>query len=79
MRIDKPNTMLEGMKQALLQAYGLTVEEARKQFQSAKIRENETAAQFVVRLSNYLTLWIEKDRIEDTADGIKDLLLRTQF
>ena len=79
MRIDQPHRTYEEMKNALLQAYGLTAETARYQFYGAKIRENETAAQFVVRLTNFLGLWMEKDGTENTVEGIKDLLIRSQF
>ena len=79
MRIDQPYRTYESVKGALLQAYSLTAEQVRKQFQSTKVQEQETAAQFVVRITNYLSLWIEKDGAENTVDSIKDLLLRTQF
>ncbi|MPC57098.1 hypothetical protein E2C01_051072 [Portunus trituberculatus] len=82
----KPLNILEaatrnyaGMKKALLQAYGKTVEGVRSQFQSAMLQDKETVSQFHARLASYLDQWIEKDETPKTVVGIRDLMLRTQL
>lgn len=67
------------MKSALMRAYGLTVDDAKLQFNRAMMQDRETATQFLVRLSGYLDQWLEKDGTPDTKEGIRDLVLRFQL
>ncbi|XP_076028738.1 uncharacterized protein LOC143017759 [Oratosquilla oratoria] len=69
----------EGMKKALLLAYGKTLEDARDQYQRAVLQDKETVAQFCARLKSYLDHWMEKDETPQTVEGLRDLMLRTQL
>ena len=64
---------------ALLKRYQLTEEGFRQKFRTSKQEVGETAGQFVVRLTNYLTRWMELGRVSATYEGLKDLILREQF
>ena len=47
---------------------------------SAPLRGNRRKCfEFAIRLDNYLTRWIELSKVEESFDGLKDLLLREQF
>ena len=39
----------------------------------------ETAGQFMVRLSNYLSRWMELGKVNETYDSLRNLILREQF
>ncbi|XP_045106677.1 centrosomal protein of 63 kDa-like [Portunus trituberculatus] len=78
-RLEAATRNYAGMKKALLQAYGKTVEDARSQFQSAMLQDKETVPQFHARLASYLDQWLEKDETPKIVDGIRDLMLRTQL
>ncbi|KAK3881580.1 hypothetical protein Pcinc_013962 [Petrolisthes cinctipes] len=78
-RLDSTARDYENMKKALLQAYGLTVDDARNQFWRASLQDKETVAQFSARLTSYLDQWLEKAETPKTLEGVKDLLLRTQL
>ena len=78
-RLDQDSREYGDMKEALLAAYGKTVEELKRQFFSASLGEDETAIQFAARLKGYFEQWRRKDGAEDTVDGIRDLILRAQY
>ncbi|KAK4324414.1 hypothetical protein Pmani_004974 [Petrolisthes manimaculis] len=78
-RLDPDTRNYASMKKALLQAYGVTVDDARKQFLSASLQDKETVAQFSARLASHLDQWFDKAETPKTLEGIKDLLLRTQL
>ena len=78
-RLDEDARDYECMKEALLSAYGKSVEDLKKQFFSATLGDDETAIQFAARLKGYFEQWRRKDGAEDTAEGIKDLILRAQY
>lgn len=67
------------MKKALLDAYGMNVEQLKEQFFSARLKDDETPSQFAARLTGYKDHWREKDGSENTVEGVKDLILRAQF
>ena len=67
------------LKEALLKRYRLTQEGFRQKFRSAKPELGETAPQFVVRLDNLFTRWVDLAKADKNYDGVKDLLLREQF
>lgn len=71
--------LVKGVKDTLLKAYGLTSQEARRQYLQATLGEKETATQYLARLEGYLNVWVKKDQTPDTRDGLRDLMLRTQF
>ena len=64
---------------ALLKRYQLTEEGFRQKFRSSKQEVGETAGQFMVRLSNYLSRWMELGKVNETYDSLRDLILREQF
>ena len=64
---------------ALLKRYQLTEEGFRQKFRTSKQEVGETAGQFVVRLTNYLSRWMELGKVDETYEGLKDLILREQF
>ena len=78
-RIRGDSRTYEAMKQALLKAYGLSIEDTRKQFHNARIEANETAVQFLDRLLGHLDEWIAKDGTPDTKEGLRDLIIRSQL
>ena len=78
-RLDENSREYKDMKEALLSAYGKSVEELKRQFFAATLGDDETAVQFAARLKGYLEQWRRKDGAEDTAEGIKDLILRAQY
>ena len=78
-RLDEQSRKYEDMKNALLSAYGMSVDELKKQFFTASISDDETAIQFGARLKGYFEQWRRKDGADDTVEGIKDLIFRAQF
>jgi len=67
------------LKTALLRKYQLTAEGFRKQFYSARKEKGETASQFVCRITGYLDRWIQLAEIEQSFEGLKDLIVKEQF
>ena len=67
------------LKEALLQRFQLTVEGFRRKFRRGKPKEGETTVQFLARIENYLKRWINLAKIENTFEGVCDLLLREQL
>ena len=63
----------------LLKRCQLTEESFRQKFRSSKQETSETAGQFGVRLSNYLSRWMETDKVPENYEGLRDLILREQF
>ena len=67
------------LKRSLLQRFRLSEEGFREKFRGSKPVKGENPPQFVARLDNYLTRWMELARSPLTFDGLKDLVLREQF
>ncbi|XP_060079956.1 uncharacterized protein LOC132559365 [Ylistrum balloti] len=67
------------LKKALLRRYALTEEGFRVKFRDSKPEKGETAFQFVARLSRYLTRWTHMSEIEQSFEGLSDLLIRERF
>ena len=76
--VDQANDY-EILKEALLKRFHLTAVGFRQKFRETKPETGETAPQFIARLDNIFTRWIEMDKTEKIYDGIKDLVLREQF
>ena len=72
-------TDYDKLSDALLKRYQLTEEGFRQTFRSSKQEIGETAGQFVVRLSNYLSRWMELGKVTENYAGLRDLVLREQF
>ena len=69
----------EKLRDALLKRCQLTEEGFRQKFRTSKQETGETAGQFVIRLKNYLSRWMELGKIPESFEGLRDLLLREQF
>jgi len=67
------------LKVALLRKYELTAEGFRRKFYEVRREQSETAAQFTSRLMGYLDRWIQLVEIEQTFQGLKELMIREQF
>jgi len=67
------------LKAALLRKYELTAEGFRRKFYEVRREQSETAAQFTSRLMGYLDRWIQLAEIEQTFQGLKELMVREQF
>ena len=72
-------TDYDKLSDALLKRYQLTQEGFRQKFRSSKQETGEAADQFVVRLSKYLSSWMELGRVPENYEGLRDLILREQF
>ena len=67
------------LKMVLLNRYGLTAEGYRKKLRTARPETNETASQFITRLTGYLTRWVEQTKTEHSFKALCDLLIQEQF
>ena len=59
--------------------FQLTEEGLRVKFRTGRQESGETASQFVFRLSNYLSRWMELGKVPENYEGLGDLMLREQF
>jgi len=79
-RLAEPDaTDYDKLKATLLRRFDLTAEGFRKKFYQAKRDQDETAAQYVVRLTAYLDRWIQLAEVEQSYEGLKSLLVRERF
>ena len=62
-----------------MRRYDLTEEGYRHKFRTSKPEIDESADQFIVRLSTYLIRWLELSKIERSFDGLKNLIVKEQF
>ena len=67
------------MKLALLKRYDFTEFGYRRRFRDAKPEGQESPDQFIVRLKNYLTKWVKLAKVEESFDGVVELMVREQF
>ncbi len=67
------------LKAALLQRYNFTEQGYRQRFREARPEGCENPDQFVVRLRNYFSKWVELASVGDDFDGVVDLMVREQF
>lgn len=67
------------LKAALLRRYDMTEDGFKRKFHSCRPEVGETFSQFTVRLSSYLTRWIEMSKIDCTFESLVDLMLRDQI
>ena len=66
-------------KDALLRRYALTEDEFRKRFFVTGVTEGETVQQFMARLEQLFTKWIDASKIEQTYLNLKNLIIREGF
>ena len=69
----------ESLKLALLKRYDFTEFEYRRRFHNAKPEGQESPGQFIVRLKNYLTKWVKWAKVEESFDGMVELMVREQL
>ena len=69
----------ERLKLALLKRYDFTEFGYRRRFRDAKPDGQESPGQFIVRLKNYLTKWVKLAEVEESFDGVVELMVREQF
>jgi hypothetical protein len=69
----------EKLKKALLKRYQLTAEGFQKKFREDRPSEGESVYQFIARMKRYLQRWIDLSDIEQTFDGLCNLIIREQF
>ena len=62
-----------------MRRYDLTEDGYRRKFRTSKPEIDESADQFIVRLSTYLIRWLELSKIERSFDGLKNLIVKEQF
>ena len=67
------------VKEALLTRYELTEDGFRKKFRESLPENGESPQQFVNRISNYLMRWQNLSKVEETYEGLRDLILSEQF
>ena len=51
----------------------------REKFREARPEGHESPSQFIFRLKNYFTKWVELAEVEQTFVGVVDLIVRKQF
>lgn len=79
-RLSPPDSLnYDKLKDALLKRFQLTEEGFRSKFRSSKPEVGETSSQFVVRLEDYLSSWMDLAKVTQDYDGLRDLILREQF
>ena len=67
------------LKTALLRRFNFTEEGFKRKFHTAKPEINEAPAQFIARLSNYFSRWLDFSGIEKTFEALRDLMVREQY
>ena len=67
------------LKEALLKRFNLTEEGFKQKFRTAKPELNVAPAQFIARLDSYLMRWIELTGVEQSFDGLRQLMVREQY
>ena len=67
------------LKEALLIHYQLTQEDYRKKFHSGTQTSMETASQYLERLEHFFENWIRLSKIEESFEGLRELILVEKF
>ena len=67
------------LKKAILKRYQLTEEGFRTKFRESKPQAGETVFQYVARINRYFNRWIEMAEVEETVEGLSNLIIREQF
>ena len=73
------STDYDQLKGALLKRYGLTGEGYRKKLRESLPEPNETAGQFITRLTSYVTRWVDLTNTERSFEALRDLVIQEQF
>ncbi len=67
------------VKDALLQRYQVTEVGFRTNLFDSKTEITENAVEFLSRIDGYLTRWMQLVKVEETYEGLRDLLLKEQL
>ena len=63
----------------LISVYSEYVFETSRYENTTKSNGKEKPRQFIVRLKNYLTKWVKLAKVEESFDGVVELVVREQF
>ena len=69
----------EHLKLALLKRYDFTEFGYHRRLREAEPEGQESPGQFIVRLKNYLTKCVKLAKVEESFDGVVELMVREQF
>ena len=69
----------EHLKLALVKRYDFTELGYQRRFCDAKPEGQESPGQFIVRLKNYLIKWVKLAKVEESFDGVVELMVQEQF
>ena len=69
----------ERLQVALLERYDFTERGYREKFREARPEGHESPSQFIFRLKNYFTKWIELNKVEQSFMGVVDFITSEQF
>ena len=67
------------LKSSLLKRYAMTSGGYQKKFYECRPEPGESPPQFIVRLENYFMRWVDLEKIEQSFDGLRTLLIRERF
>lgn len=67
------------LKKALMKRYNLTEDGYRSKFRDSKPKINETASQYIARITNYLDKWVDLVKADHSYKGMHDFLIMDQF
>ena len=67
------------LKNALLTRFQTTADDFRRQFITSRQNGAELPSQFLARLEHYLSRWISLFKVDESFDGLINVLLREQF
>ena len=67
------------LKAALMEAFGLHLEEAREKFTTALMEDGETCSIFASRLHHHFKTWQRLSELPDTKEGLAELIVVTQL
>lgn len=76
---DADATNYDKVKDSLLKRYELTENGFSVRFRNSEPESGESAEQYITRLQNYLTRWIELSNTDKTYDSLFDLMIKEQF
>ena len=67
------------VKAELLKRFNKTEEGFKQKFFSSKAETDESPQQYLARLVHYLTRWVELAEVDQSYEGLRDLVVREQF
>ena len=69
----------ERLKVAFLERYDFTERGYHTKFREARPEGHQSPSQFMFRLKNYFTKWVELAEVEQSFMGVVDMIVREQF